>query len=121
MDFKVIYIALWCVFILSIMIHFLVGLIKGFRYSIYAFISLILFYVIFFVSMDVVSKTIIRTDIKSVLDSLGYDNCNNIVDLVTLLVNNNFQSIASEIPDLNYLIEAICQIGAKIIYFIVLE
>ena len=120
MDFKVIYIALWCVFILSIMIHFLVGLIKGFRYSIYAFISLILFYVIFFVSMDVVSKTIIRTDIKSVLDSLGYDNCNNIVDLVTLLVNNNFQSIASEIPDLNYLIEAICQIGAKIIYFIVL-
>ena len=81
MDFKVIYIALWCVFILSIMIHFLVGLIKGFRYSIYAFISLILFYVIFFVSMDVVSKTIIRTDIKSVLDSLGYDNCNNIVDI----------------------------------------
>ena len=64
--------------------------------------------------MDVVSKTIIRTDIKSVLDSLGYDNCNNIVDLVTLLVNNNFQSIASEIPDLNYLIEAICQIVLKL-------
>lgn len=111
---------LYILLILSIIIHILVGIIKGRRYSLYALISIVIFYALYFLTMNSVSKATMNVHIPFIFSRFGYDNINTLLEFSSMIVNQNMDNILIENPEFVYAVEAITQIVVKIFYFIIL-